>query len=219
MNYKFAMMIGAMIISAPALAEDNISGPYVALGGGWTQYDLDINDKDGKRIDRFRKGGAIAQVSAGYDFAFGGPFRAGLEVEASRTLKSLDKQIATGVDVNLKSRWAVGASLRFGVMAGSNTLIFARSGYSGERFKTATSGANVVGGPLIKTETRHQVELFYGGGIEHQISDNIRFRLEYRGLGSGSPSKRCRRPSAQLLEFFPSLHSSLSGGLGAKFHR
>ncbi|VAV98504.1 hypothetical protein MNBD_ALPHA04-1050 [hydrothermal vent metagenome] len=183
-KYKYAMVIGAMVISSPVLAEDNITGPYVALGGGWTQYSLDIKDKDDKTIDRFRKGAAIAQISAGYDFALGGPFRAGVEIEAGRTLKSVNQQIATGVDVNLKSRWAVGASLRFGVMAGSNTLIFGRSGYSGERFKTTTSGVNVTGGPLVKTDTRHQVELFYGGGIEHKISDNLRLRVEYRNSGA-----------------------------------
>lgn len=173
--------LAASVFASPALAQDEVNpqftGPRVGIIGGYdivrpgSTEDSDI-DGDDQNVDGFLYG-----VEAGFDFSLGNAV-VGVEAELS---DSTGKVRADSTDPDFFGFGEVGTGrdiyvgARAGFLAGPDTLIYAKGGYTNARLNVLASDGT--------TELRESFELDgwrAGAGVERAIGTNAYAKLEYR---------------------------------------
>ncbi len=131
---------------APAVtAPDGTSGigfePYVAIMGGWAQFDSERTDAGIPLVPRNDKlNGALVEGIVGFNVPLG-PVFVGAE-------GSVSKGVSGDID------WDYGAAGRFGVRAGDSGLIYGKVGYRWVNFDR------------FGNDSRDYHEMTYGAGFE-----------------------------------------------------
>lgn len=131
---------------APAVtAPDGTSGigfePYVAVMGGWEQFDSERTDAGIPLVPRNDKlNGALVEGIVGFNVPLG-PVFVGAE-------GSVSKGVSGDID------WDYGAAGRFGVRAGDSGLIYGKVGYRWVNFDR------------FGNDSRDYHEMTYGAGFE-----------------------------------------------------
>ncbi|WP_242416083.1 opacity protein [Sphingomonas panni] len=131
---------------APAVtAPDGTSGigfePYVAIMGGWEQFDSERTDAGIPLVPRNDKlNGALVEGIVGFNVPLG-PVFVGAE-------GSVSKGVSGDID------WDYGAAGRFGVRAGDSGLIYGKVGYRWVNFDR------------FGNDSRDYHEMTYGAGFE-----------------------------------------------------
>ena len=127
-KFAFAALCLAATIATPALAQDNpnLGGFHVDGIVGW----------DRSNIQNEHANGVTYGVGAGYDFRAGNAIF-GVEAEASDS--TADRSVTGAVIAGDSLRVRAGRDLyiggRVGVGVGSNSLIYAKAGYTNARFR------------------------------------------------------------------------------------
>jgi outer membrane immunogenic protein len=169
-KYVFAALV-AGALAAPAMAQDKAPFTGVRVEGlaGW----------DRPNVSGVKDNGVVYGVGAGFDFQAGGAVL-GVEGEAS---DSTSKKCVGGFVVsgdracsNAGRDLYVGG--RAGAVVGSNTLVYAKAGYSNARVTSNYTG--VAGGPASFRLSENLDGLRVGGGIEHAVGRNAFVKAEYR---------------------------------------
>jgi len=130
---------------APVEAPDGTSGfgiePYVAIMGGWEQFDSERTDAGIPLVPRNNKlNGSLVEGIVGFNVPLG-PVFVGAEGAVS-------KGISGDID------WQYGAAGRFGVRAGDSGLIYGKVGYQWTNFAA------------FGNDSRDYHEMTYGAGFE-----------------------------------------------------
>jgi outer membrane immunogenic protein len=171
-KYIFAALL-AGTIATPALAQNAapFTGPRVE---GIVGYDRagneDVEDSDGVTYG----------AGVGYDFQVGN-LVAGIEGEVSDS--TVDECTAGVVLAGDELCAQVGRDLyaggRIGSVVGSNTLLYAKAGYTNARLQTAyQDGVAGSTGDFEASDTLDGVRL--GAGLEHAMGPNSFVKAEYR---------------------------------------
>ncbi len=158
---------------APAVeAPDGTSGigfePYIAVMGGWEQFDSERTDAGIPLVPRNNKlNGALVEGIVGFNVPLG-PVFVGAEGSAS-------KGVSGDID------WDYGAAGRFGVRAGDSGLIYGKVGYRWVNFDR------------FGNDSRDYHEMTYGAGFEVGPKDiglggitgnsGVRLRMEVSTFG------------------------------------
>jgi outer membrane immunogenic protein len=156
-----ALALSTAAIAAPAMAQDadkTFNGAHVEALGGWDRV-----QGEGSHDDGFLYG-----VGAGYDFRSGNAVF-GIEGEAS---DSTQKQNVGALTEHASRDLYVGG--RAGFVVGGNNLLYAKAGYTNARFSVSGTDTGV-------TLARGNLDGYrVGAGIEHQLSNNMFVKAEYR---------------------------------------
>ena len=132
-----AAVAAAVVLSAPAAAQDAPMAdapatapdgtkafgiePYVAVRGGWEQYDSESNKAGIPQVDRANKlNGSLVEGIAGVNVPLGAFFVGG------------EGNVAKGVSGDID--WQYGAAGRFGIRAGESGLFYGKVGYQWVNF-------------------------------------------------------------------------------------
>ena len=171
-KFAFAALCLAATIATPALAQDNpnLGGFHVDGLVGW----------DRTSIQNEHANGVTYGVGAGYDFQAGNAIF-GVEAEASDSTADRDVTGAVIAGDSLRVRAGrdlyVGGRVGFGV--GSNSLIYAKAGYTNARFRadyddgTAATVADF-------TQRTNLDGVRAGVGAQFGIGSRAYLRTEYR---------------------------------------
>ena len=156
-----ALAVSTAAIAAPAMAQDadkTFNGAHVEALGGWDRV-----QGEGQHDD-----GVLYGVGAGYDFRSGNAVF-GVEGEAS---DSTQKQNVGNLTEHASRDLYIGG--RAGFVVGGNNLLYAKAGYTNARF-------SVLGTDTGVTLARGNLDGYrVGAGIEHQLSNNMFVKAEYR---------------------------------------
>jgi outer membrane immunogenic protein len=128
--------------------------------------------------------GVIAGGQIGYDFKFSG-WVMGLELGGS--FGKLDQTLLPFVDdvYTVETNWLANASARFGWLWNGRTLIYAKGGYAAGEVETTESDTVLPNTGAFSTSETHS-GWHAGGGIEHMISDDLSFGVEYNYIDLGN---------------------------------
>lgn len=167
-----AALIASSALAAPAFAQDTaapFTGPRAEIVGGYDKVE-DNSVNNGSR-DGFVYGGAI-----GYDFQAGSAVL-GVEGEVTgATTRDTDTNVlAVGDRLRTKAGRDLYVGGRVGFVVGTQTLIYAKGGYTNARFSQEYSlgatnikdGENIDGWRL-------------GAGAEFKLNDKMYVKGEYR---------------------------------------
>jgi outer membrane immunogenic protein len=164
-----ALVAGA--VATPALAQDD-RPPFTGVRvEGIVGYDrADANP---------HTNGVLYGVGAGFDFQTGG---AVLGVEGEFSDSTADRCV-TGLGVAgdrtcAKAGRDFYAGGRVGGVVGSNTLLYAKAGYTNARINADYTG--VAGGPASFSLHEDLDGVRVGGGVEHAVGRNAFVKAEYR---------------------------------------
>jgi len=156
-----ALAVSTVAVAAPAMAQDadkTFNGAHVEALGGWDRV-----QGEGQHDDGFLYG-----VGAGYDIRRGNAVF-GIEGEAS---DSTQKQSVGGLTEHAGRDLYIGG--RAGIVIGGNNLLYAKAGYTNARFSVTGTDTGV-------TLARGNLDGYrVGAGIEHQLSNNMFLKAEYR---------------------------------------
>jgi outer membrane immunogenic protein len=156
-----ALAVSTAALAAPAMAQDGdktFNGAHVEAIGGWDRV-----QGEGAHDD-----GALYGVGAGYDFRSGNAVF-GVEGEAS---DSTQKQKVGALTEHASRDLYVGG--RAGFVVGGNNLLYAKAGYTNARFTVTGTDTGV-------TLARGNLDGYrVGAGLEHQLSNNMFVKAEYR---------------------------------------
>ena len=171
-KFAFAALCLAATIATPALAQDNpnLGGFHVDGIVGW----------DRSNIQNEHANGVTYGVGAGYDFRAGNAIF-GVEAEASDS--TADRSVTGAVIAGDSLRVRAGRDLyiggRVGVGVGSNSLIYAKAGYTNARFRadyddgTAATVADF-------TQRTNLDGIRAGVGAQIGVGSRAYLRTEYR---------------------------------------
>jgi len=178
MKYVLSSVAAAALavgLAAPASAEP-FNGPFVGAQVGVSQHDAGTptTPLGDLPIDR-SKDGISGGVYAGYDAKLGSNFVVGAEAGVQF---SDNDTLAASTDVarfTLDPKRSIDLTARAGVLAGDNTLLYARGGYTNARV-----GASIEDATGITRVNENRDGWLVGGGVEHAFTDNLSARAEYR---------------------------------------
>jgi len=156
-----ALAVSTAALAAPAMAQDAdkaFSGAHVEAIGGWDRV-----QGEGAHDD-----GVLYGVGAGYDIRTGNTVF-GVEGEAS---DSTQKENVGGLTEHASRDLYIGG--RVGAVVGGNNLLYAKAGYTNARYSVSgtATGVDLAHGNLDGVRV--------GAGIEHQLSNNMFVKAEYR---------------------------------------
>ena len=156
-----ALAVSTAALAAPAMAQDTdrtFSGAHVEALGGWDRV-----QGEGAHDD-----GVLYGVGAGYDFRRGNTVF-GVEGEAT---DSTQKESSGGLTEHASRDLYVGG--RVGAVVGGNNLLYAKAGYTNARYGVSgtATGVDLAHGNLDGVRV--------GAGVEHQLSNNMFVKAEYR---------------------------------------
>ncbi|KPF74420.1 hypothetical protein IP88_07990 [alpha proteobacterium AAP81b] len=163
----------ALAAAAPALAQPAADGPtfnglYAGAQLGWQQdkqtlrlTDNGLESRASNKTDGFSYGGQV-----GYDFGLSPNFVLG--VEGSVTGRTGGTNL--DVDTRLSVGRTVNATGRLGYRLDSNSLLYARGGYSNTQFRVSNDIGRV-------SEDRDGFTV--GAGYERYLTRQVSARLEY----------------------------------------
>jgi len=156
-----ALAVSTAALAAPAMAQDadkTFNGAHVEALGGWDRV-----QGEGQHDD-----GVLYGVGAGYDIRKGNAVF-GIEGEAS---DSTQKQNVGALTEHASRDLYVGG--RAGFVVGGNNLLYAKAGYTNARFTVSGTDTGV-------TLARGNLDGYrVGAGVEHQLSNNMFVKAEYR---------------------------------------
>ncbi len=173
-----AAIIALSTAAAPAFAQDSkpFHGPWVGANVGYDVFDAGTDEDDDSSEDGIAYG-----ISAGYDFNFGG-FVMGIEGEVgdSSVSESESDVFEAGDELALKAGRDLYAGVRLGVPVSDTLLVYAKGGYTNQRFKleyTLDGDTESVGDNIDGFRLGAGAEVAFGEGFG---------RLEYRYSDYGS---------------------------------
>lgn len=206
MKLRLVLLSAAAIaVASPALAEP-FSGGYLGVEVGSDNYNIKTTDLlantvggFGDNIDGLSAHGAVGGVYAGYDFAMGDKWFAGLEVSASKSgadLSLTDKvddfdDLSTIATVKVEAKETYGISARVGYMLNEKTALYGRLGVAKTKFKASLSATNVYDPEtddlvdVSGSESDSDTATTYGVGLETKVSEHLSLRAEYNVLDYG----------------------------------
>jgi opacity protein-like surface antigen len=196
--HKQALLAAAFalgIVAAPASAD--FGGLYIGghAGGGWGDIDTATQSNTSAFWDLGAGGslagevdGVLAGAQLGYDFRFAN-WLIGLEVGGS--FGELDQTVLSIVDdvYTVEANWLANASLRAGWLWNARTLLYAKGGYAIGEIETSARDTVPAATGSFSTSERHNGWLA-GAGIEHMISDDLSFGVEYNYMDLGEQDHR-----------------------------
>lgn len=178
MKYVLSSVAAAALavgLAAPAAAEP-FNGPFVGAQVGWSQHDAGAPTTPlGDLPIDGSKDAATGGVYAGYDAKLGSNFVVGAEAGVQF---SKNDELSANTDAarfTLDPKRSIDLTARAGYLAGDNTLLYARGGYTNAR--VASSVQDVSG---ITRVNENRDGWLVGGGVEHAFTDNLSARAEYR---------------------------------------
>jgi outer membrane immunogenic protein len=191
----FASVIALGVLAAPANAD--FGGLYIGghAGGAWGDVDTTTVTNGSAYFDAGVGGTAPSEVDGvlgggqiGYDFGFSS-WLVGIEVagsfgEINQTTLPFTDDVYT-----VEANWLANASARLGWLWNGRTLLYAKGGYAVAEIETSL--VDTVGGftGAFATSERHSGWLA-GAGIEHMISDDVSFGIEYNYMDLGEQDHR-----------------------------
>ena len=167
-KYVFAALL-AGTIAVPAMAQEAapFTGPRLeGIVGYESAGTEDVDDSDG----------VVYGAGLGYDFQLGNMV-AGIEGEYSDSTvdECVDGVVIAGDELCAQGGRDLYVGGRIGSVVGSNTLLYAKAGYTNARLETEyDDGVNEV-------ETGDNLDgVRLGAGVEHAIGPNSFVKAEYR---------------------------------------
>ena len=171
-KFAFAAALLAGTIATPALAQDNpnLGGFHVDGIVGW----------DRSNIQDEHANGVTYGVGAGYDFRAGNAIF-GVEAEASDS--SADRSVTGAVIAGDSLRVRAGRDLyvggRVGVGVGSNSLVYAKAGYTNARFRADyDDGTAATAADFVQRTNLDGIRA--GVGAQIGVGSRAYLRTEYR---------------------------------------
>lgn len=180
------------LAAVPASAD--WGGLYVGVhaGGAWGDTDIttrsnttngfwEVLNGDSFTVDR---GGVLGGAQLGYDYAFSN-WVVGLELAGS--MGDLDQTIFLTTDdqFSVETNWIASASLRAGYLVRPNALVYLKGGFAAGEVETRE--VDISGGLLGRFATSETHSGWLAGvGIEHAISSDLSFAVEYNYIDLGN---------------------------------
>jgi len=171
-KFAFAAALLAGTIATPALAQDNpnLGGFHVDGIVGW----------DRSSIQNEHANGVTYGVGAGYDFRSGNAIF-GVEAEASDS--TADRSVTGAVIAGDSLRVRAGRDLyvggRVGFGVGSNSLIYAKAGYTNARFRADyDDGTAATAADFVQRTNLDGIRA--GVGAQIGVGSRAYLRTEYR---------------------------------------
>ncbi|WP_340586272.1 porin family protein [Erythrobacter alti] len=166
-----------LVIVTPAYAQDDqpFNGPWVGATAGYDTFSSG-GDEDDSSEDGIAYG-----IALGYDVNLGNVV-VGVEAELSDSSVSASAAdvLETGDLLTLSAGRDIYAGVRVGVPVTESLMVYAKGGYSNQRF-TATYSMD----DLVEAESGNTDGWRVGGGIEYDLGQPFA-RLEYRYSDYGS---------------------------------
>lgn len=190
-----ASAIALGVLAAPASAD--FGGLYVGghAGGAWGDIDT-TNVTNGTAYWGLTPGfsapgevdGVLGGGQIGYDFKFSGWV---FGVELAGSYGDVDQTLLPFVDdvYTVEANWLANASARIGWLWNGRTLLYAKGGYAMAEIETTETDTVAPNTGAFSTSERHSGWLA-GGGIEHMISDEFSFGIEYAYMDLGEQDHR-----------------------------
>lgn len=171
-KYIVAALLASSFAAAPALAQEGapFTGPRIEGLVGWDRSQLE----DGGRED-----GVAYGVGVGYDVQMGGAV-VGIEGEAaaSTTDECVVDAVTTGDELCFKAKRDLYAGARIGTVVGSDTLIYAKGGYTNARYGLEYEDGGSGAGDYDLSRNLDGARI--GAGVERAIGPNSYVKAEYR---------------------------------------
>lgn len=197
-NYSqiaFAAAVAGASITTPALAAP-FDGPYVGAQVGWQSEKMrDVKSSFGVIPVNDRKEAVTGGVFAGYDATIHGRFVLGAEGGLDVATDDEVQATVAGTNYTVDPKYSFDVTARAGYLLQPKTLLYVRGGYTNARTRTT-----VINGTVNASESNSESGWLVGGGIEHQVAQNLSARLEYRysKLGEGDGTDYRHRVLAGL---------------------
>jgi outer membrane immunogenic protein len=181
-------------------ARESWTGFYVGAGGGFSSLNNKIDARPGPdpssplsaSLNGLGANGALATISAGYDYQLSPYFVAGIfgDFDFHSLTSSLDINIPSAPlsghgEFSVNHQWSVGG--RLGYLTSPGTLVFLTGGYTALSVSDFT--ANVSGGGQTMTLDATVPTIaggFVGAGFETKLTKSISLKGEYRFTEFGS---------------------------------
>lgn len=167
------ILFAASLALAPLAAQAEVfNGPRVGVDVGLQKDRLRAAVSVGgvTAADTLSSNGFGYGVNAGYDATLGGRAVVGVEVGASGRTGTIAGPADLGAGTSFKALRTLTASLRAGVLATPDTLLYGRVGYANGRFRyTDPTGS----------DSASRDGLVLGVGAEHAFTQNVSARIEY----------------------------------------
>jgi outer membrane immunogenic protein len=171
----FLAAVAGASLAAPALAAP-FNGPYVGAQVGWQSAKTkDVKSSFGVVPVDEKKEAITGGVFAGYDATIRGRFVLG--AEAGLDLATDDEAQATvgGTTYTIDPKYSFDVTARAGYLLQPKTLLYVRGGYTNERTRTT-----IVNASVNESASGSMSGWLVGGGVEHQVAQNVSARVEYR---------------------------------------
>lgn len=166
-----AALIASTAIAAPAFAQDvTFSGPRAEAVVGWDRID------DGSTNGTEASDGVVYGGQVGYDIQRGGTvFGVEGEVTGSTNRERAENVFTPGDAFRVRAGRDLYVGGRVGFVAGGNTLIYAKGGYTNAGINTRyVSGAGVF-------DVKENLDGWRAGaGAEMKLNDKVYLKGEYR---------------------------------------
>lgn len=171
----FAAAVVAASITTPALAAP-FDGPFVGAQVGWQSEKMrDVKSSFGVIPVNDRKDAITGGIFVGYDATIHGRFVLGAEAGLDVTTDDEVQATAAGANYSIDPKYSFDVTARAGYRLEPKTLLYIRGGYTNVRTR-----ATVANGTFNESASRSESGWLAGGGVEHQVAQNVSARLEYR---------------------------------------
>jgi outer membrane immunogenic protein len=182
------------VAAGPASAD--FGGLYVGghAGGAWGDIDTTTRSHATAYWDLAAGGSLPAEVDGvlaggqiGYDFKLSGWV---FGVELGGSFGEVDQTVLSLLDdvYTVEANWLANASARAGWLWNGRTLLYVKGGYAMGEIETSAVDTAAPAG-AFSTSERHSGWLA-GGGVEHMISDDLSFGVEYNYTDLGEQDHR-----------------------------
>jgi outer membrane immunogenic protein len=205
LNYRFGD--GASDVAkepAPGYVSSSWTGPYLGIGSGYSVANnkATISDRSTPPgslfnvvVDGIGSDGGFISGTIGYDFQFAPRYVVGAFFDADYSnlshrnklsLSSGGSGIGGGTTTEFDDILMLGG--RLGYLVTPDTLLFGSVGYANAGMGSTALGINVFGtGAGVELIDGNRFDgVFFGGGIETKIWDQLSLKAEYRYIDLGS---------------------------------
>jgi outer membrane immunogenic protein len=175
----FNSLVLATALVAPfasAASAAPFDGPFVGAQVGWQSEKMrDVKSSLGTVPVDENKRSVSGGVFAGYDKTFNGRFVLGAEGGVDFGTDNEVSTSAAGASYTVDPKYSFDVTARAGYLVTPQTLLYVRGGYTNARVRTTLTNAAAV-----QAASDNQDGWLVGGGVEHQLNQNLSARLEYR---------------------------------------
>ncbi|MCP1676873.1 opacity protein-like surface antigen [Natronocella acetinitrilica] len=177
-----AALIGGLLVAGNAQANENLTGVYATVSGGYSVMDIDIRDGGAfgdARLDGAGASGASLSGAIGTSLVMG-RFYGAIEVYAGASTADFEYRVG-GDRLKLEAEDFFGIALRAGSEVRSNMVLYGILGYQSTKFEeTVTIAGNTSSGSDRFDGVRG------GLGLELASEDRVFARFEYSIIRYGS---------------------------------